>query len=266
LLGIKTPGIDVLSAAGLFYARIGNVAQAVALGEQIRDKSPRHASGKFLEGEMHYSEGNFEDARNKYAESARLEPRAQFLDGVGRASEKLGMFDEAVTNYGKALEADARYLSPRLGRARIQLVRGKYKAALAELDTAKQIAPTDPNIHAGLGESHLAMRKYKEAVAAFELAVKLNDTNAEWFFMLGNAYFDLDQPRPAVVAFRKALEIGDGDESWRDKALDRLGRAARMTNQKGIAIKAYKELLERVPKDGLMHREASKELMRLQAQ
>ncbi len=268
LLAVAEASIGAKERAGRFYARTGDLAKALALGDALRTAQPRNATGIYLLGEQLYSEGKFEEARAKFAEAVRLDANAQLYEALGRAGEQMQVYGDALADFGRAAELDTDYLAPRLGRARVHLAQGHYADALAELAAAQKIAPQSAEIYAGIGQCYSATNRFKEAAKAYEAAIRLDPKNAFSHYQLGMAYFDLDRAGQAAASLQRAVELADKtpiEEEWLPKALEHLGRAAQMSGQKSTAIEAYKRLLENVPDDSIEARDAKKELLRLGA-
>ncbi len=204
--GDRKPSLAVRGQAGRAFARLGMPAEAAVQGDAIRAEDLRNPAGQFLLGEKLFGEGNFEDALKAYRDAVRLEPEAQYHEAIGRASEKLAQYDEALHSFADAIAADPRYLAPRLGRGRIRLARREYTLAVTELLDAQKLAPDSAAVMRDLGRSYLAMRDQARGVPLLERAIQLDDRDATAHYELGNVYYEQDRVAPR----RRASEQGCG--------------------------------------------------------
>src|SRR5688500_12769023 len=166
------PSLTVRARAGRFFAREGMHDKAMAQGEAIRGESARHPAGLFLLGEKLLAEKKHEEAQRAYRDASRLEPEAQYFEALARAAERLGQLDEALRQFGRAIEVDPGYMAPRLGRARIRLLRREYALAIDELKAAQELDGNAATVLRDLGRAYLAMRDVKTAVPLLERAIQ----------------------------------------------------------------------------------------------
>jgi tetratricopeptide (TPR) repeat protein len=265
LLSSRAPSINARSRAGRFYARIGNIPQAASLGELILQEQDRHPTGLYLIGEKLFAAGEFKDAQRNFRDAVRLDPQAQFLEALGRSSEKLALLEDALLDYGKAIEAEPKYLRPRLGRARIRLIRREFSEALKEYQAAQSLQPENPIIWAGIGMCQNEMRDHDQAVESLRKAISLKSVDPKVPYYLGRSYYDLDKPKEAAAAFNSATSKATGDEDWISEAYRLQGYANRSAKNSAGAIKAWKAYLDLVDPKSAQARDVQKLLMRLQA-
>jgi tetratricopeptide (TPR) repeat protein len=262
---VTSPSVTARAPAGKFYAHHGKAEAAVAQGVAIRAESPRHPTGLFLLGEELLGDGKAEEALKAYRDALRLEEDAQVAEGLGRAAEQRGQLDEALRQYARAVELDAGYLRPRLGRARVRLLRREYALAIEELESARELAPEDPAVLRGLGQAHLTMRQVKLAVPLLERAVKVAPEDAEANFYLGSAYADLERSRDAARHLARAVAAAPVHAPWRADAYRTLGYAARAAKDKKAAMAAWRTYLELDQDDSPQRRDVQRLLLRLEA-
>ncbi|HEU5058829.1 MAG TPA: tetratricopeptide repeat protein, partial [Kofleriaceae bacterium] len=259
------PSLTVRARAGRFFAREDMHDKAMAQGEAIRGESPRLPAGLFLLGEKLLAEGKFEEAQRAYRDATRLEPEAQYFEALARAAERLGQLDEALRQFGRASEIDPSYLAPRLGRARIRLVRREYALAIDELKAAQEIDPHAPIVMRDLGRAYLAMRDVRTAVPFLERATQGAPNDPEAHLALGQAYFDLGRAREAAGQLGRAVQLGKEDAPWRAEAYRMLGYASRSASNNRAALDAWRRYLELDQKDSAQRRDVQRLVLRLEA-
>jgi predicted Zn finger-like uncharacterized protein len=259
------PSLTVRARAGRFFAGEGMHDKAMVQGEAIRGESPRNPTGLFLLGEKLLAEKKHEEAQRAYRDAARLEPEAQYFEALARAAEKLGQLDEALRQFGRAIEVDPAYMAPRLGRARIRLLRREYALAIDELKAAQELDANAATVLRDLGRAYLAMRDVKTAVPLLERSLQAAAGDPEAHFLLGQAYFDLDRAREAAGQLARAVQLGKEDATWRAEAYRMLGYASRSANNNRAALDAWRRYLELDQKDSAQRRDVQRLILRLEA-
>jgi tetratricopeptide (TPR) repeat protein len=239
--------------------------RAMVQGEAIRGENPRHPAGLFLLGEKLLADGKLEEAQKAYRDAARLEPDAQYFDALGRAAERLGQLDEALREFGRAAEIDPSYLAPRLGRARVRLLRREYSLAIDELKAAQELDPHGASVLRDLGRAYLAMHDGKTAVPLLEKASHIAPEDPETHFSLGQAYFDMDRARDAAMHFGRAVALARPETPWRAEAYRMLGYSSRSAGNNRGALDAWRRYLELDQKDSASRRDVQRLMLRLEA-
>jgi tetratricopeptide (TPR) repeat protein len=85
--------------------------------------------------------------------------------------------------------------------------RGNDRAALHDLERARDLAPTDPGILNALGLSLARQERFQEALAAFDLATAAKPDFAQAYFNKAGAYESLNDFASAATNFSRALEL-----------------------------------------------------------
>jgi tetratricopeptide (TPR) repeat protein len=263
--GDRKPSLAVRGQAGRAFARLGMPAEAAAQGDAIRAEDLRNPAGQFLLGEKLFGEGKYEDALKAYRDAARVGPEAQYLEALGRASEKLAQHDEALHGFGDAIAADPRYLAPRLGRGRIRLLRREYALAVTELSDAQKLAPDSAPLLRDLGRAYLEMRDTARGIPLLERAIQLDGGDATAHYALGRIYYEQERARLAAAHLSKAVELAAEDMPWRAEGFRALGYAQRAAGNRSAAISAWRRYLTIERTDGPERRDTERMLMRLEA-
>jgi tetratricopeptide (TPR) repeat protein len=263
--GDRKPSLTVRGQAGRAFARLGMPAEAYAQGDAIRAEDLRDPAGQFLLGEKLFGQGKYEDALKAYRDSLRGGPEAQYNEALGRTSEKLAQYDDALHSFGDAIAADPRYLAPRLGRGRVRLVRREFALAVTELLEAQKIAPDSAPVLRDLGRAYVEMRDTARGVPLLERAVQLDDSDATAHYELGKIYYEQERSRLAATHLSKAVELATESTSWRAEGFRRLGYAQRASGNRSGAISAWRRYLTIDRIDGPARRDTERMLMRLEA-
>lgn len=92
--------------------------------------------------------------------------------------------DEALAATNQALEIDDRNAVFYALKARVQLARKEYEAAISENEIAIGLNPTLAAAHCGLADSLAYAGRYEEAIPRFELSVELSPNDPQrWAFL-----------------------------------------------------------------------------------
>jgi TolB-like protein/Tfp pilus assembly protein PilF len=94
------------------------------------------------------------------------------------------LLDEALAAASVALELDDQNATFYALKARVQLARREYDAALTENEMAINLNPTFAAAHCGLGDSLAYEGRYDEAIKTFENAIELSPNDPQrWAFL-----------------------------------------------------------------------------------
>jgi tetratricopeptide (TPR) repeat protein len=274
LLKGASPTLETMARAGRFYVRQGQPAKAGELGERILAVKDSDPAGNFLRGEGQYHAGNFAEARVSFRRAADIEPDPHYFEASGRASEQLdGLQDEAFEAYAEASRLDPNYVAPRIGRARLLLLRRDFKRAIEELEETRKLAPQNASVFHYLGEAYQQQEDHKQAVSYFRTALQYDRQRAETHYRMGKSYIELNKERDAAGFLTDATALarrqGGPTPKWLEDAYYELGYVQRSLSKRGQAIEAWKAYLELVPPEKQKQNEVvevKRLLMSLEAQ
>ncbi len=273
LLELPSPSLMVRARAGRFYARKKDFDQVRAQADAILAEKPKDPTGLFLRGEALAADGDYEHAVRLYQDAAAITAEPQFLDGLGRALEKVSALDDAMRAFRQAAAADPDYLSPRLGIARIRMVRREFIKGVDALTDAQRLDPDNPWILFELGECYRETAQVKTAIDYYRKSIKLDNTNDLVYYKLARAYYDLDRTSETAAALTRATQLfeakrrqlektqPDYDEDWVTEGYRLLAYAERARGNRRGAIRAFEAYLDRNPEDRAEAEEAKRLLI-----
>lgn len=127
-----------------------------------------------------------------------------------------------------------------------QFQAGDYEAAIASIDSATEIAPSNEIIWYSRGELMQILGRYEEAIASFDRATQINPDNHEAWYKRGSALRNLERYEEAIASYDRAIQINpDYYEAWynRGVVLRDLGRyeEAVASYDKALEIKPDKQ-------------------------
>ncbi len=88
---------------------------------------------------------------------------------------------------------------------------GKAQEAVAHLERARQIDPTEASVYSSLGAAFLDIGRVKESLTILEKAIELNSKNNDAHYNLANTLLQMGRANDAVVHYKHALELSPDD-------------------------------------------------------
>jgi tetratricopeptide (TPR) repeat protein len=103
---------------------------------------------------------------------------------------------------------------PRAGLSDIYRREGRFRDAVAELDAAIALEPTNAFHHFKLAETLAEMGEKRRALAAMRHAIMNKPDNAFYHCFAGNLHLRLKEYSGALSSFRAAVELSPGDDYY----------------------------------------------------
>jgi tetratricopeptide (TPR) repeat protein len=176
--------------------------------EAIVQQQPENAFARYYLGKNYYLERRFTEARDNYAEAARLNPqwaRAQL--GLGLSRYELGEVAEARDAFKQTLKLDERSAWAEYMLGKIAWSRGDANAALAHVRRATELDPRSDQAWYGLGVCYVEQRRYNDAIEAFRKAVARHDTSAQNHTALGELLVYRGKTDEGHAHYERALQL-----------------------------------------------------------
>ncbi len=138
---------------------------------------------------------------------------AAFYVSRGNDYVKKGRYDEAISDYTKALEINPRDASAYVGRGVAYFDKGQYDDAISDFTKALEINPKFAEAYHRRGIAYGKKGQYDGAISDFTKALEINPRDALAYYNRGIAYDDKGQYEEAISDYTKALEI-DPKDAW----------------------------------------------------
>jgi len=186
----------------------GQLEQAKALYEKIREENSMDAESFYMLGSINGQLGRFREATEYYREVIRLEPRAVVAHcGLGAALQAQGKLTEAKLAFQEALRLQPKSQEIQLEIVKILVQQRKYSDAEQRLRHILKLNPSSEVALFGLGEIHYNRREWQHAVDCYERALKISPSQANIHCQLGNAQNALTLYDQAEIHYRQAMRI-----------------------------------------------------------
>lgn len=223
---IEPDSEDVILNLARLYAESGNIEQAAKVIEAV-PADDRTAKMEFTLGAAYDQLKRPKDAISAYQRAADIEPGdPHTLEALAQALLSNNQLDEALKQYQQLAEADADSAEPLVHIAEIQRRQGKLQDALATIQKARKLDPT--NLEAGYNEGLLldVLGHFNEAEQTYSAMVDLTShangayTNEErnnrgiFLERLGAVYLEQNKTSLAIDTYQKMIDMG-GDTATR---------------------------------------------------
>jgi tetratricopeptide (TPR) repeat protein len=158
------------------------------------------------------AEGSFPHAIAYFQEAIRLGSPDAVADlaAAYSAAEEL---PQAYGNYLRALKAGGG-TDAHLGLGEVMKRSGRYRDAIAHLQKAIELEPTQSFHHYKLAETLREMGERKKALSAIESAILISPDIALYHFFTGELLVSMDRAPEALSAYRAAVELSPGDDFY----------------------------------------------------
>ena len=119
----------------------------------------------------------------------------------------LGLQDDALANFDKAIALNPGYVEAYLNRGSILLQHAQFVGALASFDNALKINPDYSEAHSNRGNALQKLGQLEEAIVSHKNALRINSNNPEYYYNLANTLRELGDYDGVKDALGKALSI-----------------------------------------------------------
>ena len=163
-VGQDSADVDLLVGRAHLYRNEDR--EAVEALQRALQKNPRLLYAQYYLGMAFRRLNDLASARRAFLAEVRLHPDAAFAwNQLGIVETKLGHWDAAGRYFRKALAADPRLASARLGLAGVYRQAGRLQEELAQLDLALELEPQSYSIHYQRGHLLLRLHRTEEGLA-----------------------------------------------------------------------------------------------------
>jgi len=153
-----SPQVHELSAEAL--ETMGKWKEAAEEYRAVLAKNPQMSGIHYRLGRLLLSQNDApasvkDDARREFEEELRIDPTnagAHFV--LGEGARQAEQWPDAVTHFAEATKLDASFADAYIGYGRALLEQGKAAEAIAPLEAAAKLQPTNPVVHFQLATAY----------------------------------------------------------------------------------------------------------------
>jgi len=165
----------------------------------------------FYLAEAHRAAGNSESllqAEKNYTTALQKSPgfsAAYWGRGLTRLALGGNTMRRALDDFEQAIDASPPFLPALLARADYYLINGEPERAIVDLETARQLQPTDPRVLGQLAHTYATAGQYDAALEAADAALEINPAEVLALFGRGRALIDTGDYDGARADLRLAV-------------------------------------------------------------
>jgi len=159
-------------------------------------------------GVVSFRHGQFDDAISDYRKALDFNP--DYPDAhcyLGNGLARRGQVGEAIEHYQKALDINPDYADAHYNLGIALAGQGKIDEAIVHYRKALEINPDYVDVHNNLGNALARRGQVDEAITQYRKALKILPDDADAHYNLGNALVGRGQLDEAIVHYRKVLEL-----------------------------------------------------------
>jgi len=234
--------LGVSNALGRMLVEQKRGAEAIAVYEDIAERTGGNADVLIALGLLHYQEGQFQQAADTFRRvlTESEDSRASFY--LAACLESLGQSDEARKLYARIKGSDENFAEARLRVAAMDLRADRTDAAIISLRQLIRHEPRMARAYTVLSAALMRKKAYQELLDETEAALALPDVPVQLLFNRAAAFEGLKQFNRAAVQIKQLFSI----EPDNVEALNFLGY---LYAEQGVRLDEAETLIRRALKE-----------------
>ncbi len=227
-----------------FMAMLLTAVGATASIFIINKINSANAGDLYKKANTFYELQRYEDALSNYQKAIEIKPEyARAWNGQAKVLYKLNSYQEALSAYDKAIEIEPDYRDSWSGRGFVLSKLQRYQEAISSFDKALKLESESPQVWNAKGEALSNLKRYEEAIKSYDKAVELQPEYDRAWYNKGWALYNLRRYKDALSTYGKVIELKPSNE----KAWYNSGNALVNLNRERDAFKAYSKAVQYKP-------------------
>ena len=210
----------------------------------INSINTANAGDLYKKANTFYELQRYQDALSNYQKAIELKPEyAQAWNGQARAFYELKNYQEALSAYDKAIQIQPDYQNAWKGRGFALSKVRRYKEAISSFDKALKLQPESPEVLNAKGEALSNLNRYDEAIKSYDKAVGLQPEYHQAWDNKAWALYKLKRYQDALSTYEKVVQLKPSNE----RAWYHSGNALVNLDRENDAFKAYSRAVQYKP-------------------
>jgi tetratricopeptide (TPR) repeat protein/energy-coupling factor transporter ATP-binding protein EcfA2 len=166
------------------------------------------------QGETYRLMERYEEALTDYNRAIELDGEyKRAITGRGETYQLMECYEEALTDYNRAIELDGEYKRAITGRGETYQLMECYEEALTDYNRAIELDGEYKRAIASRGETYQLMERYEEALADYNRAIELDGEYTWAIAGRGLTYRLMERYEEALADYNRLIEL-DGEYKW----------------------------------------------------
>ncbi len=159
-------------------------------------------------GDIYFSESKWQLAADAYTKAMRGGMRmSEIFVQRGRAFDLLAKYDDAITDFDLALQADVKNPAAHYYKGCSNANKEDYLAAEYDFQCTVRMQPNNAEAYNGRGNARAKMGNYKEALEDFNKAIALDPGLVLAYYNRGQLYYETGKYEEAIKDFDQAISL-----------------------------------------------------------
>ncbi|PJC71437.1 MAG: hypothetical protein CO017_00005, partial [Zetaproteobacteria bacterium CG_4_8_14_3_um_filter_59_5] len=234
--------LGVSNALGRMLVEQKRGAEAIAVYEDIAERTGGNVDVLTALGLLHYQQGDYDKAADTFRRVLKEhdDPRARFY--LAACFESLGQGEKAKDIYQRIKSSDENFAEAQLRMAAMDLRADRTDAALVTLRQLIRSEPKMAGAYTVLSAALMRQKAYKELLSETEPALSLDDVQVQLLFNRAAAFEGLKQYNEAANQIKKLFTL----EPDNIEALNFLGY---LYAEQGVRLDEAEQLIRRALKE-----------------
>jgi len=202
----------------------GRGPDGVALADT---QGQQNARDWIVRGDRGLANGEYQQAVDDFGRAIDVDPRlASAYGGRGFAFTRLGDWQRAIADYDRAIELEPQYAGTYHDRGVAYERMGDYQRALDNYGQAVELDPQLAGAHCGRGTAYRWLNDPQRALESYGRAIELEPRLANAHSGCGDVYYVLGDYARAIAEYDRAIKIdGKYADAYHNRGLahERLG-------------------------------------------
>jgi len=121
---------------------------------------------------------------------------------------QIGRYDQAISEFSKAIEINPRLAIPYNNRGAAYLSKGEYEQAILDLSKAIEIRPRLALAYSNRGWAYIKEWQYDQAISDFNKTIEIDPRFVEAYFYRAVVYFLVEEYDKSLLDVIKAQQLG----------------------------------------------------------